>query len=242
MNGTQVAPRTSAGSTSGDQKRQVGAGAAAAASTRPHVFDLVGGMRGAVDGGLPPLVFVAVNAIAGAHAPRSTALAAAISVAVATGLAILVLRLVRRETLKQALAGLAGLTVAVVFAARSGEARGFFLPAIYVDAAYAVVFAASAAIGRPLVGIIHGLLYGRRGQWRTDARLRRTFMIATAGWALVFAIRAGVQAFLYGEDHPGLLAVGKLLLGWPLTIVALLLTLAYLRRVTAGRTDASPES
>ena len=126
MNGTQVAPRTSAGS-SGDPKRQVGAGAAAAASTRPHVFDLVGGMRGAVDGGLPPLVFVAVNATAGAHAPRSTALAAAIS-------------------------------VAVVFAARSGEARGFFLPAIYVDAAYAVVFAASAAIGRPPVGIIHGLL------------------------------------------------------------------------------------
>jgi hypothetical protein len=157
MNGTQVAPRTSAGS-SGDPKRQVGAGAAAAASTRPHAFDLVGGMRGAVDGGLPPLVFVAVNATAGAHAPRSTALAAAISVAVATGLAILVLRLVRRKTLKQALAGLAGLTVAVVFAARSGEARGFFLPAIYVDAAYAVVFAASAAIGRPLVGIIHGLL------------------------------------------------------------------------------------
>ncbi len=67
-------------------------------------------------------------------------------------------------------------------------------------------------------------------------------MIATVGWALVFAIRAGVQAFLYGEDHPGLLAVGKLLLGWPLTIVALLLTLAYLRRVTAGRTHASPES
>jgi hypothetical protein len=39
-------------------------------------------------------------------------------------------------------------------------------------------------------------------------------MIATVGWALVFAIRAGVQALLYGEDHPGLLAVGRPLLGW----------------------------
>jgi hypothetical protein len=241
MNGTQIEPRTSAGS-SGDRERQVGTRAAAAASAHPRVFDLVGGTRGALDGGLPPLVFVAVNAIAGAHAPRSTALAAAISTAVGTGLAIVALRLVRRETLKQALAGLAGLTVAVVFAARSGEARGFFLPAIYVDAAYAVVFAASAAVGRPLVGIIHGLLYGRRGQWRTDAHLRRTFVIATVGWALVFAVRAGVQAFLYGEDQPGLLAVGKLVLGWPLTIVALLLTLAYLRRAMAGRTDAGPES
>ena len=91
----------------------------------------------------------------------------------------------------------------------------------------------------------HGLLYGRRGQWRTDARLRRTFAFATVGWSLVFAIRAGVQAFPYGEDRPGLLAAGKLLPGWPLTILALLLTLAYLRRATAGRTDpgdASPGS
>jgi hypothetical protein len=214
-------------------------------SVGPHVLDLVGGPRGAIDGGLPPLLFVAVHAIAGAHAPRPTALAAAIGAAVTTGLAIVVLRLVRRETLKQALAGLAGLTVAVVFAARSGEARGFFLPAIYVDAAYAVIFAVSAALGRPLVGILHGLLYGSRGQWRTDARLRRLFTIATGGWSLVFALRAGVQAFLYGADRPDLLAVGKLLLGWPLTILALLLTLAYLRRATADRTghgDAHPGS
>ncbi|HEX2073360.1 MAG TPA: DUF3159 domain-containing protein [Geodermatophilus sp.] len=202
-------------------------------SAQRGVFDVVGGPRGAVDGGLPPLVFVVVNAVAGAQTSRPTALTAAIGAAATTALAIVVLRLVRRETLKQALAGLAGLAIAVVFALRSGEARGFFLPGIYVDAAYAVVFAASTAVGRPLVGILHGLLYGRRGQWRTDARLRRVFAIATLGWSLVFAVRAGVQAFFYGEDLPGLLAAGKLLLGWPLTILALVLTLAYVRRATA---------
>jgi hypothetical protein len=204
---------------------------------RPRVFDLVGGKRGAVDGGLPPLVFVVVNAVAGAHTTRPAALASAIGAAAVTGLAILALRLARREPLKQALGGLAGLSTAVAFAARSGEARGFFLPGILVDAAYGVVFAASAAIGRPLVGTIYHLLYGAQGQSRADKRLRRAFSIATIGWAMVFATRAGVQAFLYGEDRPGLLAVGKLLLGWPLTIVALVLTLAYLRRVIAERAD-----
>jgi hypothetical protein len=173
---------------------QVGADAAGTMNrARPHVFDLVGGRRGAVDGGLPPLVFVVVNAVAGAQTTRSTALAYAIGAAVTTGLAI------------------------------------------YVDAAYGLVFAASAAIGRPLVGTIYHLLYGGQDQWRADTRLRRAFAIATLGWAMVFATRAGVQAFLSGEDRPGLLAAGKLLLGWPLTIVALVLTLAYIRRVTTDR-------
>ncbi len=49
----------------------------------------------------------------------------------------------------------------------------------------------------------------------------------------MFALRAGVQAFLYGADRPGLLAAGKLLLGWPLTILAVVLTLAYVGRATA---------
>ena len=57
-------------------------------------------------------------------------------------------------------------------------------------------------------------------------------MIATVGWSAVYALRAGVQAFLYREDLPGLLAVGKLLLGWPLTVLAVVLTLAAVRRAT----------
>ena len=200
---------------------------------RPHVFDLVGGWRGAVDGGLPPLVFVAVNTIAGAQTNRPTALAAAIGAAAVTGLGIVALRLICKEPLRQALAGLAGLTVAVLFAAGSGEARGFFLPGILVDAAYGLVFAGSALIGYPLVGTVYGLLYRHR-EWRDDDRLRRLFVLATFGWSTVFAVRAGVQAFLYRADLPGLLAVGKLLLGWPLTLLAVALTLAAVRRATRG--------
>ncbi len=198
---------------------------------RPPVLDALGGTRGIVDGGLPPLVFVIVHAVAGAYTTRPAALAWAIGAAAMPGLAFVALRLWRRETLRQALAGLAGLTIAAIFAATSGEARGFFLPGIYVDAAYAIGFAGSALLGRPLVGTIYGLLYRQR-EWRADARLRRLFILATFGWSAVFAVRAGVQAFLYREDLPGLLAAGKLLLGWPLTIAAVALTLAAVRRAT----------
>jgi hypothetical protein len=199
---------------------------------RARLLSALGGRRGIVDGGLPPLLFAVVNAVVGAHTTRQTELWAAIGAAAAAGLGIVVLRWVHREPLRQALGGLAGLTIAIAFAVRSGEARGFFLPAIYVDAAYAVVFLSSALIGRPLIGTVYGLLSGRRDQWRGEPRLRRTLTIGTVGWSLVFSIRAGVQAHLYLADEPGLLAAGKLLLGWPLTIVAVALTLAAIGRVT----------
>jgi hypothetical protein len=221
--------RRSQASAAGGSPSDVAGGPDTPPSARPPLIDAIGGKRGILDGALPPLIFVVVHAVAGANTTRTAALGAAIGAAGATGLAIVALRLLRKEPLRQALSGLAGLSIAVVFAATSGQARGFFLPGIYVDAAYAVVFAGSALIGRPLVGTIYGLLYRRR-EWRDDPRMHRLFIFATFGWSVVFAIRAGVQAFLYREDLPGLLAAGKLLLGWPLTILTVTLTLAAIRR------------
>ena len=155
MNATQ-SPSTS------HSTRRTWPGTSSATDERARILELLGGRRGIVDGALPPLVFVAVNALAGAHLPRPEALPYAIGGAVSVGLGIIGVRMLRREPLRQALGGLLGLAIAVAFALGSGEARGFFLPGIYVDAAYAVVFAGSALIGRPLDGTVYGLLFGQR--------------------------------------------------------------------------------
>src|SRR5687767_9582964 len=57
------------------------------AETRPPLIAAVDGARGLLDGGAPPLLFVAVNAIAGAQTTRPVALAIASTAAVSTGLA-----------------------------------------------------------------------------------------------------------------------------------------------------------
>jgi hypothetical protein len=200
------------------------------AGDRSRILEMLGGRRGIVDGALPPLVFVAVNAVAGSQLPRPTALTYAIGGAVTVGVGILGARALRGEPLRQALGGLAGLAIAVAFAFGSGEARGFFLPGIYVDAAYALVLAASVVVGRPLIGALWALVFRANGQWRDDPRLRRRFAVATLGWSLVYAARAVAQVVFYLDDSPGFLAVTKLALGWPLTALAVVLTLAYVRR------------
>ena len=206
---------------------------------RPGVARYIGGRRGFVDGALPPVGFVAVNAVAGAFLARPDALRAAIATAVGTGLALVALRLARREPLQQAFRGLIGLAIAAVFAARTGEARDFFLPGIYVDAAWAAILAGSIVLGRPLIGFVHAALFGRGAGWRRDMRLRRVFAIVTLGWATVYATRALVQAGFYQAGEAGLLAASKLVLGWPLTLVAVALTLMYVRRATPLTTGST---
>ena len=199
-------------------------------ATKPALVEALGGKRGLIDSGLPAIVFVLVNSVVQAFDDRSTALNAAIVASIVSGVAIVVLRLVRKETLQQAISGFLGLAVAVFFARRSGEARGFFLPGIFINIAYGLVFVGSAVLGRPVVGYVYGALEGLDARWRADVRLRRTFAVASVGWSLVFASRAIVQAVLYAMDRPGLLAASKLLMGWPLTIGAVVLTMAYVKR------------
>jgi len=201
---------------------------------RSALVDAFGGKRGLVDSGLPAVVFVFVNSLVGALVDRETGLDAAIAAAVATGVAVVLLRLVRRETLQQAISGFLGLAIAVWFARRSGEARDFFLPGIFINITYGLVFLVSALIGRPLVGAIYAAVEGLDARWREDRRLRQIFARATIGWALVYASKAVVQGTLYLMDRPGLLAAARLLMGWPLTIGAVALTVAYVRRARAS--------
>ena len=194
----------------------------------------LGGRQGVVDGALPPLVFLAVHAVAGFWSHEQTTLRLAVLASVAVATVLVVLRLRQHQPLKAVLRGLAGLAVAVAFALWTGEARDYFLPGIWVDGAYAAGLAGSAAVGRPLVGLAYAALHRMGRSWRHQPALRRVLTLATWGWALVYATRAGVQAYFYAVDQPELLGIGKLLLGWPLTVAAVVLTLGAARRARTG--------
>ena len=196
----------------------------------PAVARLIGGRRGIVDGALPPALFVATNALGGIFLSRPQAITAAVAMAGTTALTLGVLRWSQGQTLKQVIRGLVALTVAVAFVVLSGEARAFFLPGMYVDAFYAVAFAGSVVVGRPLVGLAYAALFRTGSAWRDDARVRGTFVIASLGWSGVYALRAATQWVLYQQDQPVLMAITKIALGWPITVAAIALTLAALRR------------
>jgi hypothetical protein len=121
-------------------------------ATEPPLFDRhlvleqLGGWRGMVDATVPTVAFIVANAIDGLR----TGIWAALGVA----LLLFALRLVRRESVQQAVSGLLGVGIAVAIAAASGQARDYFVLGILRNFALGAVLLGSIAFRRPLVGVI----------------------------------------------------------------------------------------
>ncbi|HWS58083.1 MAG TPA: DUF3159 domain-containing protein [Actinotalea sp.] len=184
--------------------------------------DAIGGVRGLVESTAPGLVFVVVFLVTGELAP---ALVCSASLA---ALAVLV-RLAQRTPITQALSGLLGVGIGVVWAWRTGEAENYFAGGLIANAAYFLGTSISALVGWPLVGVVVSLLRSEPMTWRTDpeqSHLRRRYGWATWLWAAMFGARLAVQVpyYLQGEDGVGALGTAKLAMGVPLFAVTLWLT------------------
>ena len=186
--------------------------------------ELFGGPRDWVDGMVPPIAFLLANLFGDLRTAVYVALGAA-------GVLVLV-RLVRRETLRHAFSGVFGVAIAAFIAERTGKAENFFLPGIIINAVYAVGFLASVAFRHPLVGVIMRLIIDKPKEWHSHPVVRRAYAEATVGWAGVFLLRVVVQEVLRRNEQLGLLTVAKIAMGWPLYLLALAATLPYVNRRT----------
>lgn len=182
----------------------------------------MGGVSGLIYSTVPIVVFVPVNSFWG--------LTAAIWAAIGAAAAILVLRLVRRDNIQPAISGFIGVAICAFIAHRTGSAKGYFLFGIWTTLLYAGLFVVSIVLRWPLVGVAWEALNGKGTAWRKNRRVLYAYDIATAAWAVVFAARYVVQHWLYNHNETGGLAVARIGMGWPLTAVAVMLTIFLVRR------------
>ena len=181
------------------------------------VLQQMGGISGLIYSSLPVLVFVPVSSAFG--------LVPAIVAALGVATAILVWRLFRRESTQPAISGFFAVAISALIAYLVGASKGYFLLGIWMSLFWAIVFAASVVIRRPVVGYIWGWVHTQdRGAWRDVRRAVRAFDIATLVWVLVFTSRFVVQHHLYDADQTGWLGFARIAMGWPLTAVAALVT------------------
>jgi Protein of unknown function (DUF3159) len=182
---------------------------------REQAIQSIGGWSGMVVTAVPTVVFVAVNAVTGLRTAVIAAIAAAVLL---TGY-----RLVRRQPVQQAISGLFGVLIAALIAARTGQARGYFLLGIWMSFAYAAVFVSSMAVRRPIVGVAWEYLDPTPGDerpWHRRPPLLRAYLLATAAASVVFLARGVVQLALFQQNATGWLAVARIAMGFPLYIAA----------------------
>ncbi|MHA6795029.1 DUF3159 domain-containing protein [Pseudonocardia bannensis] len=188
----------------------------------PTMLEQMGGVAGIAYSTVPVVVFVVVNLI--------TALQPALIAALATGAAIAIWRLIRREALQPAISGLIGVGVCAFIANRTGEARDFYLPGLLYSAFFGLAFLVSVIVRWPLAGVIWHGINGDGHGWRSDPRMLRAYTFASLLWALVFVARVVVQGWLYNADEANWLGIARLVMGYPLLGVALLGTIWAVRR------------
>jgi uncharacterized protein DUF3159 len=191
----------------------------------------VGGWRGMVEAGIPVVVFIVVNMV---WSVRPAVLAS-----VALALLIAGFRLAQRRPVRYALNGLFGIALGAIIAWRTGEARGFYLPGIFISYGYAAAMIISVVMRQPLVGWLWSILFaGGSAEWRGDRRLARTFAWLTLLWAAVWIAKVSAQAGLYLADEEHLLGVARLVLGTPPYLLLLAITIWVVRRVERTRPAA----
>lgn len=193
------------------------------------VREQLGGLRGMVESSLPVLVFVVAN--------MATSLKPALWAAVGSAVLIAVYRLSRRDSVRHALNGLFAVGIAAFIAARTGQAEDFYLLNIARNSGGALVCAGSVLFRRPVIGYAWRFISEMPPDWRDRRPLVRAFSVISLVWALMFAIRAGVQIWLWWQGNADALGWASLAMGWPMFGACLLFTVWYGRKAIAASAD-----
>jgi hypothetical protein len=195
------------------------------------VREQLGGIRGLVESSLPVLVFILVN--------MATSLKPALWAAVGSAALIAGYRLIRRDSVRHALNGLFAVGIAAFIAARTGQAEDFYLLNIARNSGGALLCAGSVLVRRPVIGYAWRFISEMPADWRERKPVVRAFNLISLVWALMFAIRAAVQIWLWSQHNADALGWASLAMGWPMFGACLLFTVWYGRRAIAERETAS---
>ncbi|WP_144018799.1 DUF3159 domain-containing protein [Demequina sp. NBRC 110056] len=198
-----------------------------AQSEQFSVADAVGGWRGFAETAAPGVVFVVAFVLWGGF--RVPVIAS-----VATVLVLVVVRLIQRSSVQQALSGVLGVGIGAIWAWRAGDPGEYFVPGLWLNAAYLAGFLVSMVVRWPLVGVVVGLLKGSGMSWRTDRRAMRAMQLGTAVFAAMYALRLVVQVPLYLADQVAVLGTVKLVMGVPLFALTLWTVWLLVRNAVPG--------
>jgi hypothetical protein len=198
---------------------------------KDKVLNALGGKRGLIDSGLPALVFLIVFNISGKDV--DTALYAA----VALSILLTLLRLIKRETIQHAFSGLIGVGICALISKRTGNAADFYLPGLWINAAYGLLYAITNIVKWPILGVMLGPILGENLLWRKDPARLNAYIKAGWLWVAMFAARLIVQYPLYKSGNINILGTARLLMGYPLFILTAWGTWQILRKTPTTKVN-----
>ena len=198
---------------------------------KDKVLNALGGKRGLIDSGLPSLVFLIVFNISGKDVN------AALYAAVAVSIVLTLLRLLKRETIQHAFSGLIGVGICALISKRTGNAADFYLPGLWINAGYGLLYAITNLVKWPILGVMLGPILGENLLWRKDPARLNAYIKAGWLWVAMFAARLIVQYPLSKSGNINILGTARLLMGYPLFILTAWGTWQILRKTPTTKVN-----
>ncbi|MFE5732200.1 DUF3159 domain-containing protein [Streptomyces sp. NPDC056528] len=192
--------------------------------TEAALFEAFGGLRGMVETVLPGLLFVTIFTIN--KDLKSSAIAA-----LGVSLALVAVRLIRRDTVKHAFSGVFGVAFGVVFAMMTGNAKDFYLPGMLYTLGLALAYIVTAIAGVPLIGLILGPVFKENLSWRTrNPGRKKAYTKASLAWGLILLGKCAVLFPLYWWADPTRFGWVSVALKIPPFLLAVYLTWVFLAK------------
>ncbi|MFG1807540.1 DUF3159 domain-containing protein [Streptomyces sp. NPDC049040] len=191
--------------------------------------------RGSLRHKAPGVLIAALPTVAFLVADAAASLTTGLIAAAVAAVAGFGWRLIRKEKLRQAVIGLATVSVCATVAALTGEARGFFLVPALIPFVVVAVCLASIVVGRPLTGVILNKVSGGPSDWRSEAPLRRVHTVSTWVCVAVNVVNAALQVVYYRGNDPVVLGIVHIATG-PVFAAIVAATIVFARRAAPART------
>ena len=168
---------------------------------------------------LPPIIFLLINGLVSFQAAMWSALI------LSAGIAIL--RIVRKQSLTYALAGVGSVAVAIGLARYLGKSEGFFLPGLISGSMTLLLTILSLVIRRPMVAWTSYIARRWPLDWYWHPQVRPAYSEVTFAWVIFFAARLLLQFALFENQDVNSLALTNFVTGWPATILLLIFSYLY---------------
>jgi len=181
---------------------------------KSKVIKALGGKSGIFDSTVPSLIFLLAFNIT--HNLREC-----LYISIGCALALMIIRIFRKDTLMHSISGFIGVVFCGWFAWKTGSAKSYYAPSLWKNSAFAIVYLVSILIKWPLIGVMLGPILGENFAWRKDAKRSKAYSRASWIWFSLFAIRLLIQYPLYKANALNALGVANVFLGFPLYLLTL---------------------
>jgi len=168
---------------------------------------------------LPLLIFLVISPLFG--------LILAISASIGTAVIFFLIRIIQKENLYYSLGGLGAVLLAAGFALLSGSDVGFFIPGLVSGGLTVILCFLSVLLKRPVAAFSSHLTRRWPLSWYWHSRIRPAYSEVTLFWGIGFAARLALEFALFRQGAANSLGLIRTLLGWPYTILILILSYLY---------------